>query len=326
MSVSIDTNSLAQQIKDVTLSAVSTVKDAVVGESASEPATTDDKHRVFIGNLNSETTEDQLKSLFSQAGEVLNVTLSSKRKNRSNGAQASGIAFIEYSTDGEAQKAIETLNGKSLNERELNVAIARPQSQKPPRRQTAAKSGSAQETSQNSIAVPGDIDGTASASTEKKKRTRKPKSSAPSSDDKPTESSTETNGAQPSKTRSPRASREKGPPADGVPSTTTLFVAGLKNKTTDAELKELFSKYNPTSAHVALRPIPRFMIKKLAEKGEQRLSRGFGFVTFADQEAQTAALNAMDGYKAGERELAVKVAVDSPEKNDSTPAAVEAAT
>lgn len=53
MSISMDTNSLAQQIKDVTLNAVNTVKEAVVGEAS--PA--DDKHRIFVGNLKPETTE-----------------------------------------------------------------------------------------------------------------------------------------------------------------------------------------------------------------------------------------------------------------------------
>lgn len=64
------------------------------------------------------------------------------------------------------------------------------------------------------------------------------------------------------------------------------------------------------------------MIRRLAEKGEQRLGRGFGFVTFADQAAQTKALNAMNGHTIGERELAVKVAIDSAaekEKSQQTP-------
>ena len=55
MSVSMDTNQLAQQIKDVTLDAVNAVKEAVVGSNEATPV--DDKHRVFIGNLNFDTTE-----------------------------------------------------------------------------------------------------------------------------------------------------------------------------------------------------------------------------------------------------------------------------
>lgn len=132
---------------------------------------------------------------------------------------------------------------------------------------------------------------------------------------------TEEGDAAATKTRAPRAPREKGPPADGVPSATTLFVAGLDYRATDADLKELFAKFDPVNAHVALRPIPRFMIKKLAEKGEQRLGRGFGFVTFANQESQKAALKAMDGQKSGDKELAVKVAVDAPEKVETTSSA-----
>lgn len=118
----------------------------------------------------------------------------------------------------------------------------------------------------------------------------------------------------PAKARTPRSPRQKGPPTDGTPSETTLFVAGLDHKTTDGELKEIFSKYHPTTAHVALRPIRRYMVKKLAEKGEQRLGRGFGFVSFADQSAQQEALKGMEGYTLGERELAVKVAIDASEK------------
>lgn len=53
MSVSLDTNSLAQQIKDVALDAVNTVQEAVVGSSAE----VEDKHRIFVGNLSFETTE-----------------------------------------------------------------------------------------------------------------------------------------------------------------------------------------------------------------------------------------------------------------------------
>lgn len=102
-----------------------------------------------------------------------------------------------------------------------------------------------------------------------------------------------------------------------MPSETTLFVANLDHKTTDADLKEIFSKYSPTTAHVALRPLPPYMIKKLAEKGEQRLGRGFGFVSFADQSVQQEALKSMDGVKVGEKELAVKVAIDANDKAEA---------
>lgn len=82
------------------------------------------------------------------------------------------------------------------------------------------------------------------------------------------------------------------------------------------QLKELFAPYEPLSAKIALRPIPRFMIKKLQARGEQRKGRGFGFVTLASEELQQKAVEEMNGKDIDGREIAVKVAIDSPDKTD----------
>lgn len=66
------------------------------------------------------------------------------------------------------------------------------------------------------------------------------------------------------------------------------------------------------SAKIALRPIPRFMVKKLQARGEQRKGRGFGFVTLASEELQQKACEEMNGKEIEGREIAVKVAIDSP--------------
>ncbi|KAJ8609061.1 hypothetical protein MRB53_039330 [Persea americana] len=154
-------------------------------------------------------------------------------------------------------------NGKTYGDRELSVAVARPLQ---PRRKSSKQDKEQVETTSTDEAAP---------ATEKK-RSRKPRSK-------------KSNGAAaPSSDEAELASGDTDP-----------NVNGLDHKTTDAELLELFSAHNPTSAHVALRPIQRYMIKRLAEKGEQRLGRGFGFVTFADQAAQTKALEAMNGHKSG---------------------------
>lgn len=91
--------------------------------------------------------------------------------------------------------------------------------------------------------------------------------------------------------------------------------------TTQIQLKELFAEFNPTSAHVALRPIPIAMIKRLAARGEKRKGRGFGFVSFADAATQQKALQAMNGKTIGDRELAVKVAIDSAKHLEKAEAA-----
>lgn len=79
---------------------------------------------------------------------------------------------------------------------------------------------------------------------------------------------------------------------------------------------EIFKDYNPASAKIALRPIPRFMIKKLQARNEARKGRGFGFVTLASEELQQKACSEMNGKEIEGREIAVKVAIDSPGKED----------
>jgi RNA recognition motif-containing protein len=60
------------------------------------------------------------------------------------------------------------------------------------------------------------------------------------------------------------------------------------------------------------RQIPRFVIKKLAERGEPRKGRGFGFVTFTEESAQKKAVEEMNGREVDSRAISVKVAIDKP--------------
>lgn len=82
------------------------------------------------------------------------------------------------------------------------------------------------------------------------------------------------------------------------------------------QLMEIFKDYSPTSAKIALRPIPRFMVKKLQARNEPRKGRGFGFVTLQSEELQQKACTEMNGKEIEGREIAVKVAIDSPGKED----------
>lgn len=89
------------------------------------------------------------------------------------------------------------------------------------------------------------------------------------------------------------------------------------------QLKEIFADYSPVSAKVALRPIPRFMIKKLQARNERRKTRGFGFVNLASEELQAKAVSEMNGKDIDGRTIAVKVAIDSPGKEDDVNAAAD---
>ena len=78
--------------------------------------------KLYVGNLSYTTTEDDLRTLFTKAGQVASVALI---KDRGTG-DSKGFAFVEMNTRAEAQKAIGLFNGFNLAERQLKVSLARP--------------------------------------------------------------------------------------------------------------------------------------------------------------------------------------------------------
>lgn len=77
---------------------------------------------IFVGNLAVTTTEETLRHTFAPFGKVVSVTLVTDRDT----GTPRGFAFIEMSSDEEAQRAIAATNGMTLDERRLNVNAARP--------------------------------------------------------------------------------------------------------------------------------------------------------------------------------------------------------
>ena len=63
------------------------------------------------------------------------------------------------------------------------------------------------------------------------------------------------------------------------------------------------------------------MVKKLQARNEPRKGRGFGFVSLGSEELQQKAVSEMDGKEIDGRQIAVKVAIDSPGKEDIDPEA-----
>lgn len=82
--------------------------------------------KIYVGNLPYDTTEDDLRDLFAQAGTVAAVALI---KDRDTG-RSKGFAFVEMSSQSEAEKAIQTFNGYTLGERPLKVNLARPKEER----------------------------------------------------------------------------------------------------------------------------------------------------------------------------------------------------
>ena len=85
--------------------------------------------KLYIGGVSYGTTEDSLRDAFAQAGSVVSAKIIiDKMTGRSR-----GFAFVEMTTEAEAQKAIELWNGKELDGRTLTVNEARPLEERAPR-------------------------------------------------------------------------------------------------------------------------------------------------------------------------------------------------
>lgn len=82
--------------------------------------------KLYVGNLSYDTTEDDIRTLFAQAGTVNEVALI---KDRDTGT-SKGFAFVTMSSQDEAKKAIEQFNGRTLGSRELTVNVARPREER----------------------------------------------------------------------------------------------------------------------------------------------------------------------------------------------------
>ena len=84
--------------------------------------------KLYVGGLSYDTTEDTLKATFAQAGTVESATIIMDKMT----GRSKGFGFVEMSTEEEAQKAIDTLNGKELDGRTITVNEARPQAPRAP--------------------------------------------------------------------------------------------------------------------------------------------------------------------------------------------------
>ena len=80
---------------------------------------------IYVGNLSSEATEQDLQQAFEAFGQVESVKII---KDRFSG-ESRGFGFVEMPAKGEAQSAIEGLNGKEMKGRALKVSEARPRSE-----------------------------------------------------------------------------------------------------------------------------------------------------------------------------------------------------
>ena len=83
--------------------------------------------KLFVGSLSWDTTDQSLQDFFAKVGTVVSASVVfDKATNRSR-----GFGFVEFSSDDEAKKAIDQLNGQELDARKINVSEAQPKTDRP---------------------------------------------------------------------------------------------------------------------------------------------------------------------------------------------------
>lgn len=77
--------------------------------------------RLYVGNLAYTTTDSDLEAAFAEFGQVAGATIPMDRAT----GRSRGFGFVEFANDGEAQSAIDGMNGADLGGRTLTVNVAR---------------------------------------------------------------------------------------------------------------------------------------------------------------------------------------------------------
>ncbi len=79
-------------------------------------------NKLFVGNLSFKLSESELETLFGQYGTVVSCSIPTDRDT----GRKRGFAFVEMSSQSEAEAAIKGLNGQDCEGRQLAVSISQP--------------------------------------------------------------------------------------------------------------------------------------------------------------------------------------------------------
>ncbi len=92
---------------------------------------------IFVSNISWGTKSDSLSNLFSQFGEVSSANIVTDRET----GRSRGFGFVEMPNDSEGQAAIDALNGKDFEGKNLNVNVARPKTDRADRSDRSDRRG-----------------------------------------------------------------------------------------------------------------------------------------------------------------------------------------
>lgn len=278
--------------------------------------------KVFAGNLAYSTTDEGLKAFFEPVkSDILSAQVIQRRTR--GGTRSAGYGFVALSTVEAAQKAVELLNKKELDSREVIIEIAKPAEEKDKEekpKKTKSRSGrrgqksvpgevtDAEASGDTDKAVATPVDGEEKPKKKKKKTNRRKSKSAAGEAGEAAPAPAEGTEAVKKPKRKPKAPRTPRPAGEdpvGEPSKTVLFVANLGFNIEDDGLAALFTDagIKVNSARIVRR-----------RWGKPRKSKGYGFVDVGEEAEQQKAIDALQGKEIGGRAIAVKIAVNTPQE------------
>lgn len=294
--------------------------------------------KVFAGNLSFKTGEAELAQEFSAAGKVLTANIIAR------GPRSLGYGFVEMESEEEANKAVELLNKKEIDGRQINVEVARPRADRPegeaPRRGSfrggrggrgrgeggsgrgrggrgrggrggARAEGGEQRTQEQGAATTegGEV---AAEGGERRRRGGRGRGSRGGNRGGARGAGAPAGAGGAGRGRGGIRRADEGAREE---SETTLFVANLPFSVTDEQLKAEFGAggFAVKAAHVVTRVTGR--------------SKGYGFVDYESKSDQTRALAAFESKEIEGRALIVKIALkdNRPAEGESDSPAATAA-
>jgi RNA recognition motif-containing protein len=252
--------------------------------------------KVFVGNLAFTTKEPELAAAFGAAGKVIGANIITR------GPRSLGYGFVEMESEEDAKKAVDVMNKKELNGRQINVEVAKPQEEvkeKEPRPQGEngaaprgrggrGRGGRRQGYQKRSPGAEG----------EGQKAEEKAEEGEKGDED-------EGSRRRPRRrNRGGRVGQKRVAEESKEESKTTLFVANLPFGLDDDGFAKVVGELGlkPKSAHVV--------------KKRNGRSKGYGFVEFENEADQKKALDGLNKKVVDSRELSVKVALTEQPKEE----------
>ncbi|WVW82790.1 hypothetical protein I302_104801 [Kwoniella bestiolae CBS 10118] len=305
----------------------------------------DDGHRIYIGNIDYNTTKEQVQEFVAPVGgEIKSIDLPLKF-----GKRPAGYAFVTYTNEADANKAAEQLKDKEFGNRQPRIELARPaekvleirkakdERRKQRREEENAKKAEKAAESATAAGVAPEANGKPAEGEEKPKKKRNNKSKAKKSrrrlpgegDEGEAEAETSGSAEPASKGRidvndgegeakekkkkavaaKPKKERQPRLELTGDDSKNTIFVANLPFSVDDEALATIFTNLSiKVKSAKVVQGIRRPRQGAARTFKPFRASKGFGFVEIENEAEQAQAVEKVDGTLVEDRKITAKIA------------------